>query len=285
MTTKSTPAGRRLRIPVASIRVPPRLRPVDPAWAAAVAESMRETGLTHPVVVRPDEEGTATDYVLVAGMHRLYAADFILGWNEIDAEVRELDDRQAKVVEIDENLMRRELSALDRAVFLAERKRLWEEAHPETKRGGDRKSLKARGKNQTENISVWSSFSKDVAERTGLTERTIRGATALAADLGPELIARLRLSPIADNAAQLKALARLPENFKSAALDPLASGAPSLKAALKLAGMLPAQLPKDERDFRALVATWSRAGAKARRRFLAHIEAAPLGDAPREDEE
>ena len=287
MTTNSIPAGQRRRVPLASIRVPARLRPVDPAWAAAVGGSMRETGLTHPIVVRPDSAELATDYVLVAGMHRLYAADVVLGWNEIDVEVRDLDERQAKVVEIDENLMRRELSALDRAVFLAERKRLWEEAHPETKRGGDfrRKSLKTADKNQTDNMSVWSTFSKDVAERTGLSDRTIRRATALAADLGPELIARLRLSPIADNAAQLKALARLPEHFKTAALDPLAGGAPSLKAALKLAGMLPAQLPKDERDFRALVGAWSRAGAKARRRFLAHIKAAPTAGAAEEDEE
>ncbi len=283
MTKTDTSTLLRLRLPLTSIHVPERLRPVDQAWAAAVGESMREIGLTHPIVVRPRPAG---DFTLVAGLHRYHGA-LLIGWTEIDVEVRILDDRQAKVVEIDENLMRRELSALDRAVFLAERKRLWEEAHPETKHGGDfrRKSRKSADKNQVDNMATWSRFSADVAERTGLSERTIRRATALAADLGPELIARLRLSPIADNAAQLKALARLPANFKSAALDPLASGAPSLKAALKLVGMLPAQLPKDERDFRALVGTWSRAGAKARRRFLAHIKAAPLGDAPREDEE
>lgn len=274
MPSTETPKPARLRVPLASIRVPERLRPVDPAWAAAVGESMRQCGLTHRIVVRPEPDGAPTSFVLVAGLHRYHGARLI-GWEDIDVEVRDLGDREAKIVEIDENLMRRELSALDRAVFLAERKRLWEAAHPETGHGKAPKSRKAKADRKDDKLSSFLSFADDVAERTGLSPRTVQRATALAADLGPELIARLRLSPIADNASQLAALARLPPNFRSAALDPLAGGAPTLKAALKVAGMLPAQVPKDERDFRALVGTWSRASTKVRRRFLAHIKAAP----------
>lgn len=283
MPSTEPPSPARLRVSLASIRIPERLRPVDPAWAAAVGESMRQSGLTHRIVVRPDLPGAATEFVLVAGLHRYHGATLI-GWTEIDVEVRDLGDLEAKIVEIDENLMRRELSALDRAVFLSERKRLWEEAHPETGHGKAPKSLKAKADRKDDRMSSFLSFADDVAERTGLSPRTIQRATALAADLGPELIARLRLSPIADNAAQLAALARLPENFKSAALAPLAGGAPTLKAALKVAGMVPAQLPKDERDFRSLVAHWSRASSKARRRFLAHIKARTVAT-PAEGEE
>ena len=76
---------------------------------------------------------------LVAGWHRLEATRQ-LKHDTIRAVVLEgLDADAALLTEIDENLVRADLSPAERAIHLAERKRLYEKLHPQTKHGGDRK--------------------------------------------------------------------------------------------------------------------------------------------------
>lgn len=57
-------------LPLASIDLGDRLRPIDPVWAQAIAASFAERGQDQPIVVRPDGER----FVLVTGGHRLAAA-------------------------------------------------------------------------------------------------------------------------------------------------------------------------------------------------------------------
>jgi hypothetical protein len=68
---------------------------------------------------------------------------------------------------IDENLCRNELSPAERASQTARRKEIYEELHPETKHGGDRKS------DQVANLST-RSFAEATAAATGSDERTVR---------------------------------------------------------------------------------------------------------------
>jgi ParB family transcriptional regulator, chromosome partitioning protein len=78
-----------------------------------LATSMRENGLLQPVVVRP-VPGVGQRYELVAGERR-WRASVRLGWSEIPATVRELDDRAMLVLAIVENVQRSELSPLEEA--------------------------------------------------------------------------------------------------------------------------------------------------------------------------
>jgi hypothetical protein len=71
-------------IPIASIRIENRLRPLDSAKVAELAASIAELGLLQPIGIRPD--GT-----LVYGYHRLEACKQ-LGWTEIPAVVVDGDD-------------------------------------------------------------------------------------------------------------------------------------------------------------------------------------------------
>lgn len=119
-------------IPLADIDVSGRLRMVDPDHAALLAENMRQVGrLRQPVEVRERKGG---GFKLIAGGHR-YRAVEMLGWSEIEAFVFDASDDEARLAEIDENLVRHDLNPLDRAVFLAERKALYEKLHPQTKAG------------------------------------------------------------------------------------------------------------------------------------------------------
>jgi ParB family chromosome partitioning protein len=61
----------------------------------------------------------------------------MLGWETIPASVVTLSDADRHIAEIDENLIRNDLSDLERAGHLAERKRLYLLKHPETRRGAD----------------------------------------------------------------------------------------------------------------------------------------------------
>ncbi|TYL86648.1 hypothetical protein FXB40_41355 [Bradyrhizobium rifense] len=77
------------------------------------------------------------------------------------------------LAEIDENLMRADLMAAERAKVLKARKKAYQDAHPETKRGGDRKSKAITATN------CRTPFTADTAAKTGRSrksvERDLRG--------------------------------------------------------------------------------------------------------------
>ena len=79
-----------------------------------------------------------------------------------------VDADESAMIEIDENLARAELSALDRALFIAARKALHERLNPAARHGGDRKSGKYHKSNrgQVPNVST-RSFTATTAKRTG----------------------------------------------------------------------------------------------------------------------
>ena len=163
---------RNLRVAVSDIDVGPRLRKIDMDWARWIASSMKDLdaanpgyGQQTPIEVRPGglEKGR---YTLTAGAHRLEAVK-INGWTEIEVAVVEVKDLEAELREIDENLFRRDLGALDRATFLARRQEVFWELHPETKRG-------TAGANARWNAADNLSFASQVALKLGVTPRDVR---------------------------------------------------------------------------------------------------------------
>jgi ParB family chromosome partitioning protein len=92
-------------------------------------DSISEIDLIEPIVVRRDM------VELISGLHRLEAVR-ALGRDEILARLIDVTGVQAAMVEIDENLVRLELTALQRAEHIQRRKELYEAMHPEAKHGG-----------------------------------------------------------------------------------------------------------------------------------------------------
>lgn len=78
---------------------------------ADLEASMRATGLLQPVTVR---ERAGGGYELIAGERRLRAAER-LGWTEIPAVVKAVDDQTLLALALVENLQRADLSALEEA--------------------------------------------------------------------------------------------------------------------------------------------------------------------------
>jgi ParB family chromosome partitioning protein len=82
---------------------------------ADLAASIRENGLLQPIVVRPAGNRRGADrWELVAGERR-WRAVTRLGWKDVPAVVREVDDRTLLVLALVENLQRSGLSAMEEA--------------------------------------------------------------------------------------------------------------------------------------------------------------------------
>ena len=186
---------------VAAIVVPPdRMRRLRPDVVAQLAESISALGLLQPIVVRPK----GARYNLVVGAHQLAAATQ-LGHASIAAIVLDgLDADAAQLAEIDENLIRADLSPAERALHVARRKELYEKLHPQTKRGGDRKSANAKSNRQNGDLKR---FTKDAANKTGRSERTVQREIERAAKIIG--LADVIGTPL-DTADELDALAKLP---------------------------------------------------------------------------
>lgn len=224
-------------IEIAAIDVVDRLRLVDRAYVEQLAASISETYLHQPIAVAA--VAGSNRVILVDGEHRLEACK-LLGRSTIPAQIRELTIEERAKHEIHANLIRNELTALDRNVFVGKLADLFEREHAEARHGGDRKSKKWQEKNQFANLANWSSFSKDAARRTGLSTRSIDRARELAAALAPEAVALIRGTKLADNQAQLQALAALdPQDQITVARLIAAHAAPSVAKARVIAGLVP----------------------------------------------
>jgi ParB family chromosome partitioning protein len=112
-TPEAAAAGTLLHLPLAQVRPNPYQprRAFDEDALTELAESLRASGLLQPIVVRPANGG----YELIAGERRLRAADR-LGWSEIGAIVRDVDDRTLLTLALVENLQRDQLSPIDEAL-------------------------------------------------------------------------------------------------------------------------------------------------------------------------
>ena len=251
-------------LPIALIDADDRLRPVDMQRAAAIAESMAVVGQLEAVLVRPHGDR----FILVIGGHRLAGAK-INGWTEIETKVEELTPLRARLKEIDENLYRHELTALDRAVFLAERKRVWEELNPQTAHGGDRKSLKKQGGNQVATMAT--RFSSEASEALNISERTIQRACLVAGQLSPDVIAIVRKTYLATHQGDLEKLARLAPAKQLETAQRLAS-----RECSTLAGAFGrTERAPEDKQFEAFTKIWGQAGAKTRRRMLTFVGLTP----------
>jgi N6-adenosine-specific RNA methylase IME4/ParB-like chromosome segregation protein Spo0J len=125
-----------LKYPIDKIIIPQqRKRTFSDEKCKELAKSIEEIGL-HPIVIT--ENG-----ILVSGLHRLKACE-LLGWREIDCVEKDYDELDAELAEIDENLVRIELTTLERAEHLKRRKEIYEAKYPEAKRPQGEEDKKTR---------------------------------------------------------------------------------------------------------------------------------------------
>ncbi|MEN6487655.1 MAG: ParB N-terminal domain-containing protein [Smithella sp.] len=105
-----------MNIKINDIVVNNRKRKLNENKVKELAESMKIIGQLEPITV-------TSGNVLLAGLHRIEAAK-MLGWDEIKAELFEGNELECELAEIDENLMRNDLTVLEQGEHLARRQEL-----------------------------------------------------------------------------------------------------------------------------------------------------------------
>jgi hypothetical protein len=107
---------RLIHVAVAEVQVGEGRRRLEMEHVARLSDAMEAAGQLDPIWITPDHR-------LIAGHHRLEAARQ-LEWLRIKALVLDLDEIDAAIAEIDENLLHRPLMEYDLAQALARRKQL-----------------------------------------------------------------------------------------------------------------------------------------------------------------
>lgn len=233
--------------PVDMILVGTRLRDPRPDKIDQIARSMSEIGLRTPITVSVFvDAGERTSYQLRAGYTRLLAARK-LGWETIPIDVQDFDsEEQAELWEIDENLMRGELSPAEEAAHLSRRKELFEIMALES--GTISSSLGGRGNK---------GFAQDTAEKTGEARQAINRKIARADALGADI--RDVVGTSLDKGTELDALAKMEPEARRKMITAARHGAPvSAVRAIKS----DYDVVQDQKD--GLTRAWNRAGPEAR---------------------
>jgi len=248
-----------------------RLRPIKRSGVESIRASYGEIGiLKDEIHVRKKKDGQLW---LICGGHRLTFA-LEEGWDSIVLKAWRCTDDWAKLMEIDDNLAGADLDPLDTAIFLAERKRVYERMHPEAKNGA--KGLAAMNNSQMDTMSVWS-FASATAEKFGLSDRHVRRMIAAGTALQHDDIALLRSSKKAVTLADLQTIAKLDPVHRFRVCAAMAGGeAPSAAKALRQINAKPGDAVRSHADkqLRALNDAFARAGKSARRQFVAdHADA------------
>lgn len=273
--------GQLQMLPVERIDSSNRLREVDSIVAEAIAASIAKDGLLNPIDVcrLPGN----TNYLLVAGGHRLEAFR-LLGLTDIPAFVRSYDALDRKAREIAENVFKAGLTPIDRANFVAEFYAI-EKARAGIPVDGDgrafsagvrwQKTLKKEGSNATAMIAGAYKLQAHVAERLGLSERTIRNDLLLYKRISPEIVDQARKSKIGDNAAALRQLAALEPLEQKRAVAMLAKDTPYKTLGQVMAIIQKKAAPDPEKKrLSTFIGTFSRMGRAEK--FGALMELASL---------
>lgn len=118
-----------------------------------IADSLEQDGQWNPIIVRPGEDG---QYDLIAG-HTRYRAAKSLGWDSLEATVKDVDFSRAKELALKTNLKREPMSKIEEGRVIND-------------------ILDRRDVNQTE-----------LANEIGVSEGWVRDRVRVALDLEPEV--------------------------------------------------------------------------------------------------
>jgi hypothetical protein len=256
----------------ADIVVGDRLRALDRESVERLKGSIFRIGLKTPISVRSSGQG----WTLVSGRHRLEAC-IELGMDEIPVVAETVSELDARLWEIAENLHRAELTALERAEHIS----LWIRLRAE--RGEGERCDQAGDKlGQVGSVSALDTAAQAVPPPVRGGRGREGGVRAAARELGisrtdagravhrvhriaPAVREVLRDMPeIADNGAELDALAALPAEQQAAAVAAVKSGdAPNVRVAAATTASQPGVPPLMPTGCSALC--WNRSDGSARR--------------------
>ncbi|ESQ78474.1 hypothetical protein AEYBE204_13040 [Asticcacaulis sp. YBE204] len=258
-----------------------RMRPIDAAYAEAIAASFMKIGqLTAIDICQLPNLGSGRPFKLVYGGHRLAAAR-MCGWSTIRVKIGSNEVAARKDREIHENFFRNELSPIDKAIFVAEMLQAERVARgiADGKDGralnGDYRSQKFDKKqidNDVRNLrESFGGLQEVVAARLGWNRQEVGRQLALAA-IKPSYVEKLRQSAIANNASQLRAFAKLDDDRQFLCAGQLKAGkATTVAGALAIVDKKAVE-PKEVKQVASAHSMFSRLSPAQKAEFLRLIQ-------------
>jgi len=253
-----------IAVDAAEVDASERLRPIDAAWATALGQIMLAEGQQTPILVC--RHAKEKPWRLIAGGHRHAAAEMFLDLNPLWAIELEESALALRQAEIAENLWRRELAPIDRANFVAEmhevlraRTGLDESLgrHAIAAHVRWKKNLRQIAQDASVKITDAYGFTGHIADLAGLSKSSIEKDLMLARRLSPLVAERLRSHPVAGNATQLRALAKLDQHEQAAVVRCLLFGAKSVSEALAQLSDKP-KLSVEDKRYSTIIGTLQR---------------------------
>ena len=191
------------KITIVQIHVGVNRRPVKEEKVNQLKESIIANGLLNPITI--DRQ-----FNLIAGLHRLTAYKQ-LGLKEIECHSVEYENHeQARLAEIDENLIRNELEALERAELWLERDRLLTHMGFKAKPGDNQYTLGG-----SETVSPPVKTNLEFAQEIGYSKRTLQHGKQIAKDIVPEVKQMIKGTAIANSPTKLLQVARAGSSVKT----------------------------------------------------------------------
>lgn len=152
-----------LNLPSNKLRVDNRFLSVDNNVIKELQKSIKEIGVIEPITI-------TKDYYIVSGYNR-YLALSKLGKDIPCIITQENGEINLQLMEIDANLVRRNLSKWEYSLLLSKKKELYEEKYPNsTKEYKSKNNAKPENERET---NLPDSFSKNEAIKNGCSERGI----------------------------------------------------------------------------------------------------------------
>ena len=190
----------------------------------ALMNSIDRIRLLHPITI-------SKDHTLIAGRNRLEACKR-LGMKTIRARIVDVSKIEAELIEIDENIVKKKLSTIESAELMNRRKKLYILIHPQTTREAH------LIQNRSETISVREkevpSFSKDTADKLGVSTRAVEMKVQIATEIDPNVKKKIAGTSLENNQKELLALARLKKDAQIRAVAGIGTKAKGTKTRKKV---------------------------------------------------
>lgn len=202
-------------MPINSIIIPSRRRAANADKVAGIAASIKEIGIINPVTLSGDGH-------LLAGLHRVEACR-LLGWQEIPAQLVEgLNALQAELVEIDENLIRNDLSPLQQGEWLNRRDAVLAGLGMRREVGALPGTNNREVKGDT--VSPFKTTA-DISAEMGMSERSAQRKMQIAKGIAPEVKAQIYGTELEERTTDLLKLSRMQPAEQAAIVGRIISGA------------------------------------------------------------
>ena len=233
----------------------------------AAAPVQRHQASTGAQASKPERRGPPSRWHTLTWPDGLAAARR-LGWSHISCSLIEGDDLDRQLWEIDENLIRSELTELERADHLKRRKEIFD-------------AQRSAEKIPTSRVNK--AFDADTADKTGLDKSTIRKSRTRAERIVPEVQEAIKaaepntpLAKAADVGVELDAVAALKPQEQKDAVEMIEAGsATSFRDARDFIQGDEGERKADQlnKEMSRLLRLWNSVSQETRDRFLQTIEA------------